>query len=683
MGVGGDAAVAWWDSGGGGRVLLARRLAGGAWSDSVAIGASPSPVKALTGVDGAGNVTAVWSGTAQYAPTTIATWPVDGLGPNIHLMYWHQYVSTDVSVVITQLVVNPSGAAVLAGSSPPNQMAAAYRPTAAGGFSESIFENNAGAMGNPAGDPHVALNDAGAAVLVYYDTGYSVARVDPPAVSFGVPGPFLTSSTCSGGCNPGNVRGVSLALDQDGNALVAFNTTAFGDAEWTVGTAWQPPGGAWSVQWPLSPRGSAQLAFARAPAIVVNRAGTALLTWRQQGDGTESLGNYVSARVGSSATGEWGPIERIYDIPPSPNAWADVLFKPSPAIGDDGTMVVAWDGDTGDGHFVQMASMRNQDGVWGSAQAIGPPQATQADPPIATDAGGHFATVASPTIDGLRPVLVSFLDLVPPIAAPIAVSGSGLAGDLMGLTVSTADAWSATTVSWTFGDGETASGATVSHAYASAGTYVVTAAVSDAAGNPTAPQVATITIAAKHSALTEARFKSTWKQSRVSGSLVLGGTVPRAGTYTFDVTLGETRVMHRALQLGAGAFARTVALPPRLLPGRYRVALIPPVPATQVLPDARDATLAAPASGVVDRATLKRSGGAMRVTFHFAALPKGKLTVTWYLVSKGKRRSLAVVSKPTAVSLTSTVRLGRLRGLFTAAVARKGVVIAARSIQVH
>ena len=49
--------------------------------------------------------------------------------------------------------------------------------------------------------------------------------------------------------------------------------------------------------------------------------------------------------------------------------------------------------------------------------------------------------------------------------------------------VTAPDAWSATSSVWSFSDGTTASGASVTHTYANAGTYTVTVTVTDAVGN--------------------------------------------------------------------------------------------------------------------------------------------------------------------------------------------------------
>jgi hypothetical protein len=192
------------------------------------------------------------------------------------------------------------------------------------------------------------------------------------------------------------------------------------------------------------------------------------------------------------------------------------------------------------------------------------------------------------------------------------------------------------------------------------------------------------------SALTTTRFSAKWKVSRVSGTLLVGGSAPRAGTYVIDVTKGKKRRIHVSYTLPAGVFSKKLKLPPTLVPGSYHVALLPA--ATNVQPSARDVRLAAPASGVVDVAFLSgaRNGTAARTltgattiwaSFHFAAKPKGKLLLTWYRLGK-KRVRLGATSKDSAVKVVSYLRSAQpFVGTYQAVLTRKGVVIARATVK--
>lgn len=76
------------------------------------------------------------------------------------------------------------------------------------------------------------------------------------------------------------------------------------------------------------------------------------------------------------------------------------------------------------------------------------------------------------------------LDVDGPLVNALSVPASGTAGTPVAYSVTAVDAWSAvSSTSWSFGDGTNASGAAVSHTYASAGTYAVSVTVTDAVGN--------------------------------------------------------------------------------------------------------------------------------------------------------------------------------------------------------
>ncbi|MDX6628490.1 MAG: hypothetical protein QOH00_736 [Gaiellales bacterium] len=666
MGPGGDAAVVWRGSG---SVMLARHLANGAWSAPVVIGSAQSPVTPLVGVDGRGTVTAVWSDQVGSV-TTIATWPAAAAWPVLSTL--DQFSTTTMAiepVVVTQLAVNASGAAVMAGESGSDDVAVAYRASADGSFDFAVEQ---GTPGHPARDAHVAINAGAAAVLLYRQDDTIWASRRPSALESFAPAEAVNAGL-AGARTPNNL---CVALDPAGNTLAGF--TMSGSAGAAVGSAWSPPGGGWTLQWPLSPQdvtpqGGAAASHTR---IVVNAAGLAALVW-QQTVPSETSPTYIDVRLGSSATGEWGALESAYLA--NFALWSGKSFPPAAALGADGTLTVA--SETAAYPFVgAVARTRTPEGGWGALAAIGPLHLLQGPPSIGSDGRGHVAVATAPD-DGTarRVVLVSVFDPVAPVVPPVALAGTRLAGDPVALSVTPSDTWSTTAVRWDLGDGTSADGSAVVHAYDAAGTYVATATVTDAAGNVTSAH-AVVEIEAKRARLATAAFRATWKRSRVRGTLLVRGTAPRPGTYTLSVNRGKLNAITRTLQLAAGEFTRSFTLPARLVPGRYSVALAPLFPATQVLPASRDATLAAPASGVVDGVTVTRRGGTMHARFHFVAIARGRLAVTWWITAKGRRTLLARQSKPPRVTIASTVRLRGRRGRVTVTVTRAGAVVAQRSV---
>jgi hypothetical protein len=660
----GQAAVAWWDSGTGGRVLLARHPPGAAWSAPVTIGTSGSAVTPLVAIDQAWTITAVWSDPNGFR-MTIATWPLAAAAPSLSTL--DQVASSTMAIapiVVTQLAMNVTGAAFMVGESGANDVAFASRTSAADPF---VLDIRAGGP-QPARDPHVAVNETGAAVLVYRagDSIYASRRASAL-------GPLAPAETVNGGVafatSPDEL---SVGLDRSGDALVGFSMLRGGSS--SVGSAWSAPGGPWTAQWPLSPFGTAILATVRHVKLVVDPAGAAFIAWRQAGDGSELLRSYVVGRSGSSVTGTWGPAEGIQNLPA---LTSDAMSLPSPAFSGDSVAVV-WDSQdpNGSGLLRAVARVRAPDGSWSNVQPLGP-YGLSSSPTVASD--GSTVVAAQTTTSGT--VLASVLDRTPPEILFGRWARKGHTGEAISFATHASDTWSDPVITWSFGDGTSSIGATTTHVYARAGVYLVGASASDAVGNSAGFRPDTIVISAQRTTLT-AQLHAVWRRSRLTGELVLGGTVPRDGSYTLDVTHGNGQALVRSFQLPAGRFARSVTLPPTLVPGRYLVALEPPVPATQVKPASQAVRLDTPAGGVIDRIALTRSGATVRARIHFVARATGRLSVTWWLASHGRRRVLARASKAAAFMLTSTARLGAAHGRVTVVVSRAGVEAAERTIAV-
>ncbi len=464
-----------------------------------------------------------------------------------------------------------------------------------------------------------------------------------------------------------------MAIDGAGGVWTAFTIQPSAGVG-VLRTSYLAPGAptsAWQESGDLA-TGTASVA----PQIVMNPAGTALLTWQQ------TSASAIQARLGSTGNRIWGTTETVND------AGADV---PVAAIGNDGTAVVAWERNTGSGNLGQARVRSAATGAWGDIHNLTALHANGNQPSISTDGRGDFATISAP-YDGtsVKHAVVSVYDASPPTLSTPSVTGTLLAGDPVMLGVNATDEFStAGTPQWTFGDGGTGAGATATHTYATAGTFTAHVTVTDSSGNSAAKDV-TLTIASPQAVLTSAKFSGKWKISRVNGTLTVVGSTPRTGTYAFDVFKGKTRKIHVSTTLNAGPFTRKIKLPAKFLPGTYSVSLVPSD--KQVTGASRTASLAAPASGVVDVAFLSgaRNGTAARTltgattiwaSFHFAARPKGTLTLTWYHLTS-KRIRIGSTRKGSAVKVVSYLRIGKVfAGTYLAVLSRKGVVIAQASVR--
>jgi hypothetical protein len=165
--------------------------------------------------------------------------------------------------------------------------------------------------------------------------------------------------------------------------------------------------------------------------------------------------------------------------------------------------------------------------------------------------------------------------------------------------------------------------------------------------------------------------------------------VPLAGTYLVELTRGSAHVLRAPIQLVADSFARALKLPSRLVPGTYRISLLP-----QSLPvsaPTRTARLGSPTEGVVAAAYLSgtRTGGPARrlagsrnvwATFRFAARASGQLRLTWYLTSAGTRRQVRTVTRAASGRVRDALAPHGKHGTLTAVLQRAGRIVAQASV---
>ncbi|MFB6235192.1 MAG: PKD domain-containing protein [Halopenitus sp.] len=137
----------------------------------------------------------------------------------------------------------------------------------------------------------------------------------------------------------------------------------------------------------------------------------------------------------------------------------------------------------------------NADNVTADASAIGGPSSVELTnvsgetwtAAVTVDASGisdgekEIPVTATAGTDSDTEVVTMTLDTTAPDASSLTV-GDATAGESVSFSISDADSPIAS-AQWDFGDGTSASGATVTHTYDSAGTYNVTLTATDAAGN--------------------------------------------------------------------------------------------------------------------------------------------------------------------------------------------------------
>lgn len=103
------------------------------------------------------------------------------------------------------------------------------------------------------------------------------------------------------------------------------------------------------------------------------------------------------------------------------------------------------------------------------------------------------ALVVAAAVATNLPGLLSFSDVRPPVVTATANPATGTAPLTVHFTAATSGGISPLTYRWTFGDGSSASGASVSHTYSDSGAYIATVVVTDDRGRSDSTSV-TVTV---------------------------------------------------------------------------------------------------------------------------------------------------------------------------------------------
>ena len=267
--------------------------------------------------------------------------------------------------------------------------------------------------------------------------------------------------------------GPQFALDAQGNATAVWGSHSSGGG-YIVQTARRPAAGDWSA--------ASKLGDGRAPQVAVDPQGNATAVWESASTGAFVLS---SSRT---AAGPWSG--------PAPMAAGDDVHDvgyPWVAADPQGNVTAIWARYNSTDVVAQATRHVAGSTSWSPSVDLSVGRPITAVPAAGVDPQGHVSMVWSSTEDPWSGSS-SVFDPIPPVLGNFGITPAGpFVGQTFGMSVDAFDAWSPVTVSWDFGDGQTANGAAVTHAYSSPGQRTVTVTGVDAAGN-TAQTSQTFTI---------------------------------------------------------------------------------------------------------------------------------------------------------------------------------------------
>ncbi len=316
--------------------------------------------------------------------------------------------------------------------------------------------------------PAVAVAPDGAAVVAW-DIGGKVRAAARAAGGEFSPLPDVATA-------PSEVGEVQLAMSTTGRATLAWRSaaalqTASRAKTGTFGGVETVPG------------------FTGDPAVLAMADDdTALLGWTNGGGMRYSL---------RPLGGGFGPLATV------PGSTYGGHQAPRVAFGPDGSARVLWLGRHG-GRDALETSRIASNGASEPAQIVSPPSEAPAgqndslESVLGLGVNDHGDAVASwmhsydaapgPAFDTRVRVRTSILDSTPPAVGAVRLEGSAVQGRSVAMSVTARDALSGATAIWSFGDGTTEEGESLTKVYSAPGVFTVRVTVTDSAGNATTVQ---------------------------------------------------------------------------------------------------------------------------------------------------------------------------------------------------
>ena len=365
-------------------------------------------------------------------------------------------ISTGTGNSNATLAVSPGGHAIVGWRDTASVAQARVRAPGAGfGPVVPLGTTNAGAF-----QPQVAINDAGVAAVAWAGSdGIARARV--------------------------RTAGANLATAPDADLSLAGGTASFADVAidpvGRVTAVWERADAAPNEIVQSKQSNAAGTFPATAddvsnpgvdgtfPQVVVDVQNTAVAIWTS-GGGTVT----GASRQSGASFGDPQPISA-----PDANDVLPARLAMDPA----GNALAVWSRLGGEVNV--QASRRPRGGVFGPVDDLpkGPATGTTSPAAALDDQGNALVLWSGQDADTNWTLFGSAYDAAPPTFTAAGVPGTATVGSPVAMTAAASDRWTAPSISWSFGDGTTATGGAVQHAFGAAGAFTVTITATDAVGN--------------------------------------------------------------------------------------------------------------------------------------------------------------------------------------------------------
>lgn len=311
--------------------------------------------------------------------------------------------------------------------------------------------------------PQVAMDAQGDAVAVWQqrDASQMIQTAVKPAGSETWQAPVGLSPAGE------NALLAQIAVDPQGDAVAVWLGSSGGN-QIVEATTMAEMSSTWRAPVALSSASDQ----ASEPQVAIDRQGDAVAVW-QSATGTNEV---IDASFMSGGAGVW-------ESPVAVSTGATSLVGEFPQVAMDprGDAVAVWDQSNGSNYIVETAVRSAVSGAWQAVIPLSPAGESSYLPQIAVDSQGNAVAIWENNL-----IEAAGYDASGPMLRSLAIPGMGMIGQPLSFSVAPLDVWSMLgQTNWDFGDGTSATGANVTHVYATAGDYPVTVTGADVLGNTT------------------------------------------------------------------------------------------------------------------------------------------------------------------------------------------------------
>lgn len=338
---------------------------------------------------------------------------------------------------------------------------AAYRP--AGGAWQAPVQLAPATNSSPS--PAVAIDSRGDAAAVWVGSSFKIQGSYKPAGSdWHEPKSAAETEDLSQGDAAGSDPHV--AVDAQGDASAVWSI-GIGEHD-VVQVASRPAGGPWQTAVDLSEASES----AYVPDVAMDSAGAALALWD-----IHSGEHWIVQAAARPSAGEW-------QAPVDLSSASEDAYQPQMALNPEGVAVAVWELDSS-GSWTVQGAVKPAGAGWQTPIAVS--EATSQGelfPEVTIDAQGDAVATWELYNGASYLIQAAGYQAAGPQLRSLTIPPNATVGEPVAFSISPLDAWAALgTTKWTFGDGSSATGTNVKHAYAAAGVYPVTLTGEDTLGN--------------------------------------------------------------------------------------------------------------------------------------------------------------------------------------------------------